>query len=100
MIDTEASWNVPDYPMTSFAVLLRQGSDFRAYYSTRNSTFFERYCRGSDPLIFGLNRWVYLVALGLVAVLTGRIRRYRLVLEAVGDGLASRLGTDSRFPLA
>jgi GT2 family glycosyltransferase len=100
LMDMEASWNVPESPATSFAVLLGQGSDFRAYYSTRNSTFLETHCRSNDPLMLRLNRWVYLVALGVVAALSGRLRRYRLVLQAVGDGLAARLGINPRFPLA
>lgn len=97
--DLESSWNLRDGASSSFGVLLKQGSDFRVYYGTRNGVFFSVYCRGRDTWMFRLNRWAYMGSLAVLARITGRTDRYRLVAEAVRDGLAARLGPHPRFPL-
>lgn len=97
--DLESSWNVREGAGSSFGVLLNQGSDFRVYYGTRNGVYFSVYCRDCDTWMFRLNCWAYMGPLALLASITGRTERYRLVAEAVRDGLAARLGPHPRFPL-
>jgi len=97
--DLEKSWNVRKNAGNSFGVLLSQGSEFRVYYSTRNATYLSTYCRSHDNWMLWLNRRIYLGMLDIIAVLSGQNKRYRLIKEAVDDGLAGSLGFHPRFPL-
>ena len=94
--DLESSWNVRQHQGSSFGVLLGQGSDLRVYYGIRNGVYFDAHCRAHDRLVFTLNRWVYLAALAGLARLGGRRARLGLIQQAVRDGLAGRLGVQTR----
>lgn len=97
--DLESSWNVRSRFSNTFDALLLGDGDFRAYYSTRNNAYFERWSRGGDGLVRAINRAVYLVALYLRAAFKGRLQRYALLLGAINDGEAGRLGEHPDFPL-
>jgi GT2 family glycosyltransferase len=97
--DLESSWNIKNRSSSSFGSLLGGPADFRVYYGIRNQAYFEAYCMPNDRRIFWLNRMVYLLMLYVLSRFTGRLSRYRLIVEAVRDGLAGRLGTHRRFPL-
>lgn len=99
LVDLESSWNVRRRVSSSFGVLLHQGSDFRVYYGMRNGTYLDAHCLQHDRLMFALNRWVYLAMLGVMALISRRVDRYHLVLEAVRNGLSGRLGVHPRFSL-
>jgi GT2 family glycosyltransferase len=71
---------------------LKHESKARLYYGTRNDVYFHTHCAGSSRLLFHLNLYAYLAVLGGYALISGRIDRFRLMREAVRDGLAGRLG--------
>lgn len=97
--DMESSWNVHGVHTDSFSILLHQGSDFRAYYTTRNGTYFETHAQVQNPWVYALNRGVYLTILSILARLHGKQARLAVVRQAVGDGMAGHLGENSDFPL-
>lgn len=82
-----------------FAAALLADSDFRGHYAVRNLAFFESRFRQRNRAIFALNRWLYFALLYVYARRLGRLRNYRFIRASAAEGLAGRLGPDSRFPL-
>lgn len=101
LVDLELSWYVKARFSNTFDDLLLGEGDFRAFYSTRNNAYFERYrCSGGgDSMIRSINRAIYLAALRVRAVMIGRKQRFDLLLKAIQDGEAGRLGEHPDFPL-
>ncbi len=99
LTDLEASWNVRSRYSNTFDALLQGDGDFRAYYSTRNNAYFERWMRDGNSWARALNRTLYLTALRLRADMTKRQQRFQLLLGAIHDGEAGRLGEHPNFPL-
>ncbi|MEN5118114.1 glycosyltransferase [Luteimonas sp. TWI662] len=98
--DLESSWNTRGSTRaSSFSIILNQGSDLRAYYGTRNGVYFGYHCRPKSRVLSWINRAIYLALLRLHAMRTGRVDRYRLVRQAVKDGLNKQLGEHRDFPL-
>lgn len=98
--DLESSWNArKETKTTSLDIILNQGSNLRVYYGTRNGVYFGRYCRPSNGLISWLNRRIYMMLLWGKALKEGKMERYRLVRDAVKDGLQGKLGEHPNFPL-
>ena len=72
----------------------------RIYYRYRNSAYVGRNIAGGDgTLIYLLNKAVYLVALATLALFLGRWNRFQLILRAIRDGEAGRLGRVEEFKL-
>ena len=97
--DMESSWNVRAAHANSFSILLHQGSDFRAYYGTRNGAYLETHVQSHTPLVYALNRSIYLAILTIQARLQGKQARLALVRQAIADGTAGRLGMHPDYPL-
>ena len=97
--DLECSWSVRKGRRTSFTILLTQGSDLRAYYSTRNGVYLDAYYRVNNQATFVFNRQVYLAALAVMTLRHGQFNRYRLLRTAITDGLTARLGINPYFPI-
>lgn len=99
LVELERSWNVDHGCSTSFGAVLTQGSDTRAYYSARNGAFIDTYVGAHRAWVVFFNMVVYLVILWCFALREHRIGRYWLVLQAIADGRAKKLGIKDEFPL-
>lgn len=101
LVDLESSWYVKARFSNTFDDLLLGEGDFRAFYSTRNNAYFEHFrCgHGWRSIVRRINRIIYLGALRARAATTGRKKRFRLLLNAIQDGEAGRLGEHVDFPL-
>jgi GT2 family glycosyltransferase len=97
--DLEASWNVKHRFSNCFAGTLKGAGDFRAYYSMRNGVYFERTHLQKNPVMFRINYLAYMSLLYAFSLWYREPERYRLLREAIKDGLAGRLGMNRRFPL-
>lgn len=97
--DLERSWNVKARFSNGFVGMLQGAGDSRAYYGLRNGTYFDAAHMKKNRFVFWLNRIVFMTLLALFSVALRQRRRYRLLREAVRDGLHGRLGLSSRFPL-
>ena len=99
LVDLELSWNMKARFSNTLDALLLGDGDFRAFYSTRNHAYFEGYRHASrrDKMIRSINRAIYLTALRARAVMVGRKERLDLLLRAVQDGEAGRLGEHADF---
>jgi len=96
--DLESSWNIKERFGNSFKGWLCGGSDFRAYYAARNQVYFEsKYVR--RLWMYALNRIVYLALMLIMAVRLNRFARLKLLVRAIYDGNAGRLGINPRYPL-
>lgn len=71
--------------------------DWRAYYAMRNKVALERRAALS-PTTFALNGIVVGTWLVVLGVASGRMRRLRLMLRALRDGLRGRLGEQVPVP--
>ena len=96
--EIELSWNDSSRFANSFIANLNGVSDFRAYYYMRNHVYLGAIMK-ENKFAFWLNRSVYMFLLFIYSVALGKGERYRLLQEAVADGLAGRLGMNERFPL-
>lgn len=98
--DLEANWGGAVQTFKdSFHFWLQPGSDMRVFYSIRNHAYFDSHCLPRNRLMYWLNRKVYCFALWCAALALRRMDRYRLLQNAIRDGLAGRLGMLPRFPL-
>lgn len=98
--DLEPSWSTQSRHGSTFDALLRGGDDFRAFYSTRNNAYYERWARErGDSISRRVNRTIFLAVLGARARMLGREDRLRLLRHAIAEGEAGRLGVDAAFPL-
>jgi GT2 family glycosyltransferase len=97
--DMEALWSARSKQGLSFNIVLNQGTNFRVYYSTRNGVYLDAHCKKHDKIIFIMNGIVYLSILMILAIVNGKRARLYLILEAIRDGWAGRLGMHPDFPL-
>jgi len=99
LIDLELSWNVKARFSNTFDAILLGDSDFRAFYSTRNRAYFEENYSEDFKLIRNVNKFIYLTALYLRSIAVGRKARFTLLIQAIRDGEAGRLGEHPDFLL-
>jgi GT2 family glycosyltransferase len=97
--DIEASWHVRDKHASAFEGFLLGEGDLRAYYSVRNQAFFELHCRTHARMARWFNKLVFLTLLRHFAVKHGAHNRHQLLLDAIQDGEAARLGMHPQHPL-
>jgi GT2 family glycosyltransferase len=97
--DLEVSWNPTVQLANRFRGLVAGNSAFRTYYSVRNAAYFEARFRCRNPLMFKLNRLIYLGLILFYAQRSGHPERYRLVREAIADGQAGRLSINPSYQL-
>ncbi|MBX3620035.1 MAG: glycosyltransferase [Rhizobacter sp.] len=98
--DLEPSWSTKSSHGNTFDALLCGSDDFRAFYSTRNNAYYERWARERGASASRrLNRMIFLAVLGCRARMLGRMDRLRLLRHAMAEGEAGRLGVDAAFPL-
>lgn len=97
--DLESSWNAHARFQNSFTGLLQGEGDFRAYYGMRNRAFIDSGNADKRSLIFWINRNTYMFVLFVFSIFSKRRRRYRLLDQALKDGLCGRLGLNKNYPL-
>ncbi|MFM0640723.1 glycosyltransferase [Paraburkholderia metrosideri] len=97
--DLEPSWNRKSGQSTVFERFLGQGTDFRAFYASRNQAWFDKNLWIKSPLTFALNRWIFLLILRYYARRMRLHGRLALLEEAIKDGECSKLGVHLKFPL-
>jgi GT2 family glycosyltransferase len=97
--DLESSWNVKARFGNGFVGNLEGVGDFRAYYAMRNGVYFDVTNMNRNGFAFWVNRSVYMAILFVFSIILGKRARYRLLLVAVHDGLAGRLGVNKAYPL-
>jgi len=99
MEDIESSWNVEENFGSSMAALLKSHGDLRAYYATRNSTFFFQHAVPGSRILKAINRYAYLLILSALAIRLNARPRYRIVRKAITDGMNGNLGKNRNFSL-
>lgn len=97
--DLESSWNVKTRFSNGFAGMLKGEGDFRAFYGMRNRAYFDAACLMHSSFVFGVNRAVYMGVLYVFANVLNEKTRFRLLRQAIDDGLCGRLGVNERHPL-
>jgi len=97
--DLEGSWNVKRHWKNHFECLLLSGSDFRAYYSSRNQAWFDKHYWSTSGFTYRLNRLVFLILLRFYGKRRSAAARLRLLERAIADGEANRLGFHADYSL-
>ncbi|RMR65940.1 Glycosyl transferase, group 2 protein [Pseudomonas savastanoi pv. fraxini] len=97
--DLEDSWNIKARTRNVYESYLSGGSDLRAYYAARNQAWFDRHIWASSPLLYQVNRQVFLCLLSLYAWRYDADARLNLLNDAIHDGEASVLGLNKAYPL-
>jgi GT2 family glycosyltransferase len=93
LADLETSWWSDEQTLKKkwAAPLLEEGG-FKAYYSTRNLTWFLWKNLSPNPVLFLINGLIYMGYLFLIALVSRKMGAYLTVLKAVVDGLRGSLG--------
>jgi GT2 family glycosyltransferase len=76
---------------------IHDGSDARVYYGVRNMVYFYYNYLNDSLLLWGLNKFVYLLILKAVAILYNRKKRYELIRKAIKDGISRKLGKNEEL---
>lgn len=98
--EQEPSWHTePRYGGTLLSRLLLGDSDLRTYYMVRNGAYLDAHCLPHWGPMLWLNRMVYMSLLAMASVLRRRPARFRLIVRAVRDGVAGKLGIHDDYPL-
>ena len=92
VLDVETSWNLKASHGSAFANWLMGGSDLSSYYALRNRVYFETHHVKHNAAWRAINRMVFLAALRWTSRRLGASQRLALLLQAVQDGRAQRLG--------
>lgn len=96
--DLETSWWSDNKSLNKkWSVPLLEEGGFKAYYSTRNLTWFLWKNLSPNPVLFLLNGVIYLSYLLLMAIISKRMNAYGTILHAVRDGILGKLGKNTRF---
>lgn len=100
LTDLEPSWSTTDRFGNQFDALLCGEGDFRAFYSTRNNAYYERWAREQGgSLGRRVNRLIFLFILKLRARTLGRGERLAVLMRAIREGEEKRLGISEAYPL-
>ena len=88
--DIDASWQTAPRQPIYFVSWIKLGSDEQVYYNIRNRAYLETHGR---PLSIRrlINRAVLLPILWIIALRSGKLERFRLILKAIRDGESGRL---------
>ena len=78
---------------------LVMSSDARVFYGARNQSYLDSHCYPHNRLMFWINRRVFCLVLWVLALVSRRTGRYRLVQSAIRDGLEGHLGVRPEYPL-
>lgn len=96
--DLETSWWSDGKSLNKkWSVPLLEEGGFKAYYSTRNLSWFLWKNLSPNRALFLLNGFIYLSYLLLMAIVSKRMKAYGIILQAVKDGLMGKLGKNARF---
>jgi len=76
-----------------------RGPDAKLFYRARNRAYFETHCVKHNRFFRKINGAVYLTLIGLAALLTKNVPRLRLLLSAIKQGEAGKLGEVEEFKL-
>lgn len=98
--DLEGSWNLKDRYPNSFVGWLQGGSDFRAFYASRNQAWFDQDVWAVSKFEYRLNKILFTWLLGYFAVRTNSWARLRLLRRAIRNGQVAILGVEPEFPLS
>ena len=93
--DGDDSWYLESAGNNPIDRYLLTGQDFRVFYTLRNRVYLERTARAGrtiDSVFASLNGTIFLAFLFFRTLRTRRFRRAALILRALKDGFAGRLG--------
>ncbi|RYZ99448.1 MAG: glycosyltransferase [Sphingobacteriaceae bacterium] len=66
--------------------------NYRTYYMTRNGMYFNKQNALKTPVIFKINKWLFMCWLKFLSIVGSKQNEYRKLSNAVEDGLQGRLG--------
>ncbi|RRW39990.1 glycosyltransferase [Pseudomonas luteola] len=97
--ELEHSWNIKERTSNVYENYLQSGSDFRAYYASRNQAWFDKHHWADSSLMYRVNRAVFHTLLRLFARDKKAKERLVLIQRAAQEGEAGNLGMNRSYPL-
>jgi GT2 family glycosyltransferase len=97
--DIQESYYLPVKKTWLYHSLLYASNDSITYYTCRNIVFF---CKGylvTNLFVYGLNRFLYFMAVFMLSIISHKIRKLRIIYLAVRDAESPSMGLKLRFPL-
>ncbi len=97
--DMDISWWCRLKAGNPFKALITGGSDNVVYYFFRNEVYFETHCLKRSGPLYKFHRSLYMGLLYLTALRRRRLKRFKILQQALKDGMEGRLGENKDFPL-
>ncbi|HIJ59010.1 MAG TPA: glycosyltransferase family 2 protein [Nitrospirae bacterium] len=97
--DIQMSWWCRKSYGNPFDALILGGIDRLIYYAFRNEVYFEKYCCKKTGIIYNLHKYTFMLILFLNALRHRRLKRFKILLDALKDGNKGILGENINYPL-
>ncbi|WP_207533781.1 glycosyltransferase [Desertivirga arenae] len=91
IIDIDKSVGI-DYRAAWYRSRLLDLYSFRTYYHVRNMIYFNNRFAFKNKIVYSINKQLYLGALAISSILTGKGDEFRSIKGAVEDGSSGKLG--------
>lgn len=99
IVDLESSEYLPAKKKLLYHSVFDSKRDAAVYYGFRNAIHFCHRHRVDSPLMYLVNKLLFLTLMLLMGLLRGQGHRLRVLWQAVQDGEAGRLGPRATYPL-
>ncbi|WP_461450613.1 glycosyltransferase [Mucilaginibacter sp.] len=81
-----------EYKLSQFSSKYLDLWNFRMYYRVRNSIYFHKKTTLKNPVIFNINKMLFLGKLKALSIISSKQKEYSEFVAAVTDGLQGKLG--------
>jgi|APSaa5957512535_1039671.scaffolds.fasta_scaffold20045_2 GT2 family glycosyltransferase len=95
LIELDTSW-ASQSTKSIFSFPEMHGSEFRTYYSIRNTVYYEEFVLKDKSIIRRVNKFLYLTILYMGLIFRDR-KRLKFLKMAISDGLQKRMGINENI---
>jgi len=92
IIDLEPVWNATGKKTSNLYRRLKVLPASKTYYEVRNRIYVGRILFPGHPVMYFINKWLYIILLGAFSLYYSCWERFKLILNAINDGENGRLG--------
>lgn len=90
--DLEPVWNATGKKTSNLYRRLKVLPASKTYYEVRNRIYVGRMLFPGHPVMYFINKWLYIILLGAFSLYYSCWERFKLILIAINDGENGRLG--------
>ncbi len=92
IMDLEPVWNSVGERTSNLYRRLKVLSSSKTYYEVRNRIYLDRMLFPGHPIMYFINKWLYIIILGVFSLFYFCGARFKLIMRAINDGENGHLG--------